>query len=305
MSPRSAMFESASGFVVRHLKKERILALRAQYFSLRKKLYPVMRLAYGTFDVTALREHLEQRLDNQFEILMVHSSVNNMKPTYTDGPLELVRMLISFCGPNRTLAMPAFYFGDSAIGGAYATFKQQPRFDLRRTPSQMGLATELFRRWKGVKQSRHPVYRLSALGPLAEALTRGHESAGTCVGRGTPFDFMANHDTLIIGIGKPFEVLTQVHHAEELMGENFPVPRACGDSLYMTLVDGEQEIPFHLEQSRVLGRLNVWKLRTIMAPERLKQWKFHNVPIFATHASEVSSALITAAKNDLTLYERS
>jgi aminoglycoside 3-N-acetyltransferase len=79
-----------------------------------------------------------------------------------------VQMLIEFCGAERTLAMPAFYFGDPDLGGTSATFEKNLRFDLRRTPSQMGLATEIFRRTKGVRHGRHPIYRVSALGPLAE-----------------------------------------------------------------------------------------------------------------------------------------
>jgi aminoglycoside 3-N-acetyltransferase len=303
MSRQSAVFELASGFANRHLPKERLLTLRAHYFSVRKKLYPLMTAVHGRFDATALHEHLLERVGNNFEILMVHSSVNNMKPMYTGGAVELVEMLRSFCGASRTLAMPAFYFGEPSIGGAYATFKEQPRFDLRRTPSQMGLATELFRRSKGVKHSRHPVYRLSALGPLDDPLIEGHETAGSGVGRDTPFDFMATHDTLIIGIGKPFEVLTQVHHAEEVMGDSFPVPWAQGDPLEMTLIDGQEEIPFRLENRRIQGRLNVWKLKAIMPSDKLQQWKFHNVPIFATRASDVASSLIAAARRGVTLYE--
>src|SRR5712691_4989287 len=110
-------FETASGLAVRYLKREGFLALRTRYFSVRTKLSPVMRVLYGTFDTPALRDHLEQRIGTDFEILMVHSSVNHMKPMYTDTALDLVRMLMSFCGPNRTLAMPAFYFGDPVVGG--------------------------------------------------------------------------------------------------------------------------------------------------------------------------------------------
>lgn len=120
------LLETFSGLAVRHLKQEQLFALRTAYHSVRNRLYPVMRAVYGTFDTKTLRGHLEQRLGTDFEILMVHSSVNNMKPMYTDSALDLVRMLISFCGPSRTLVMPAFYFGDPAIGGAYATFKQRP-----------------------------------------------------------------------------------------------------------------------------------------------------------------------------------
>ncbi len=299
-----SLLETISGLAVRHLSQDRIEILRNAYFSARTKLFPLMRTVFGTFDAAALRTHLEEQVGNDFEILMVHSSVNHMKPMYTDGPLELVRMLLAFCGPDRTLVMPAFYFGDPAIGGAYATFSQNPRFDLKRTPSQMGLATELFRRTPGVVQSRNPVYRVSALGPLAEALTHGHERALSPAGLGSPFDFMANHDTCIIGIGKPFQVLTQVHHAEEVMGADFPVPGEFGQGLSMTLIDGAEEIQFRLANRSLLWRFNIWKLRTIMDRDSLQEWTFHHVPMFATRAGAVTTALIDAAKGGVTLYDR-
>jgi aminoglycoside N3'-acetyltransferase len=295
-----SLFEAASGLAVRYLNRDRVVALRRHYFALRAKLSPLMRVAYGTFDTEALREHLERRIGTDFEILMVHSSVNNMKPMYVDSPLDLVRMLLSFCGPQKTLAMPAFCFDNPALVGA----REGARFDVRRTPSQMGLATEIFRRSKGVAQSRHPVYRVSALGPLAQQLTDGHERAGSGTGRGTPFDFMANHDTRIIGIGKPFEVLTQVHHAEEVMGEAFPVPGKSGEGVKVTLLDGPEEIPFELRHRSLEWRRNMWRLRSIMGHDTLQEWKFHHVPMFATRAGDVTAALIDAAKRGVTLYER-
>jgi aminoglycoside 3-N-acetyltransferase len=299
-----SLLEVASGLAVRYLKHEHLLIAREGYFSLRQKMHPVMRAMYGTFDSTMLREHLAQTVGKDFEVLMVHSSVNNMKPMYTGSPLDLVQMLMSFCGPERTLVMPAFYFGDTAEGGAYAAFKKNPRFDIKRTPSMMGLATELFRRTRGVIQSRHPIYRVSAFGPLAAQLTAGHEQAGTALGHGTPFDFMANHKTRVIGIGKPIQVLTQAHSVEHLMGEDFPVPGHAGEPLNMTLLDGKEEIPFTLTSRGLQWRFNIWKLQSIMNRDTLKEWKFHSVPLFATYASVVTEALLEAAKRGVTLYDR-
>src|SRR5262249_2253616 len=155
--------ESTSALALRYLPRDRFLSWRQRYHAARIKLYPLMRALYGTFDAAALRHHLENRLERDFEILMVHSSLNHMLPMYSDTPLNLVRMLIGFCGPDRTLVMPAFSFnegGDAHIGAAPS---RHAPFDLRQTPSRMGLATELFRRTKGVLQSRHPIYRVSAL----------------------------------------------------------------------------------------------------------------------------------------------
>jgi aminoglycoside 3-N-acetyltransferase len=297
-----SFLEFASGLALRYLDARQMEALRSRYLSFRKTIAPILKQVYGTFDAEALRVHLEERIGRDFDILMVHSSVNHMQPMFTDTPLQFVRMLMEYCA-ERTLVMPAFYFGEAALGGAYATFKRAPRFDVRRTPSQMGLATELFRRMPGVVQSRHPIYRVSALGPLADALTAGHEYALTPAGLGTPFEFMANHDTCILGIGKPMQVLTQVHHVEDAMGDAFPVRRVRGEGLDMVIADGSAEIPFRLTPWHVQGRHNMARLRGIMATDCLNEWTFHHVPLFATSARDVTDSLYRAAKRGVTLYE--
>jgi aminoglycoside 3-N-acetyltransferase len=256
---------------------------------------------HGRFGVAELRAHLEQRIGRDFEILMVHSSLNGMQPMYDGSALETVRMLVDFCGPERTLAMPAFYFGENGEGARVA-FERSPRFDLTRTQSQMGLLTELFRRLPGVRASRHPVYRIAALGPLAEALTSGHEHASAPAGRGSPFEFMAARDTCILGLGKPVQVLTQAHHTEQWMGDEFPVPSRESVPLPMTLVERGVELPFTLRSREVDGRFDIWRVRKLMAPGTLHEWTFHNVPMFATRAADVTRQLVDAARRGETLY---
>jgi aminoglycoside 3-N-acetyltransferase len=298
------MREFLTQFAVRHLDERRLLTLRAAYLAVRAQLNPAMQFFYGTFSAATLRTHLEERIGQDFEILMVHSSVNNLKPMFTGSPIDLVRMLIDFCGRTRTLVMPAFYFGDPNVGTVNDTFKRNPRFDLRRTASQMGIATELFRRWPGVLQSRHPVYRVSALGPLAAELTLGHEVASYGLAHSGPFEFMTTHETTILGIGKSIEVLTHAHHCEAVLGQKFPMPQEPGDSVAVTLVDGQDEVHVLLQSLGIAGRFNVLKLREIMPNSSLKEWTFHHVPIFTTRAADVTNNLLAAAERGVTLYER-
>jgi aminoglycoside 3-N-acetyltransferase len=300
MSPLEAISKLAHSC----LTPQRVEFLRSSYLSARTKLHPLMRTVYGTFNCHDLRAHLEQRVGTDYEILMVHSSVNHMQPMFTDGPLQLVKMLMEFCGKDKTLVMPAFYFGDPAVGGAYKTLSQRPRFDLRREPSQMGLATELFRRMPGVVQSRHPVYRVSALGPLARELVYGHELTEYPNGIGSPFDFMAKRRTMVIGIGKPYQVLTQAHHVEGVMGDAFPVPRGNSPALQVTVIDGKEEVMATLSGRGPLWEFNIWKLRDIMDREALREWAFHHVPLFSVRAGDVTDALLEAAKRGVTLYEK-
>jgi len=282
------------------------LMFRRGFFKMRRKLAPLSRQLHGTFDTETLRAHLGQRLEEDFDILMVHSSINHMSPYYTGSALELVKMLMAFCGPERTLVMPAFYFGDPAIGSVHDTFNADPEFNLRKSPSQMGLATELFRRSRGVIQSRHPVYRVAAFGPQAEALIRGHEIASGPAGYGTPFDYMAKHKTMIVGIGKSFHVMTQVHHVDEIMGKNFPVPRTKPEpdgGTEVTIIDGDEKVPMVLHKNGFKWRFNVAKLPDLLKKGEMQCWKFHNVPFFAARADVVTSSLCRAAREGKSLYD--
>lgn len=297
-----SIVETLSGLAKRHLGDSSAEALRGRYLKFKGLVAPLIRALHGTFSEAELRTHLEQRLGADWDVLFVHSSLNGLQPMFTGDALGLVRMLVDFTGPGRTIAMPAFFFGDPAIGGAGPTFEKTPRFDLRRTPSQMGLPSELFRRLPGVVQSRNPVYRVAALGPLAAELVAGHETAPTLCGVGTPFDFFARRNALILGIGKPFEVLTQVHHPEHVLGDAFPVPFGRRAPLPMTLVEGKTEIPYLLPRGGPKWRRDMWRLRAIMAPETLREWSFHGAPLFATRAGDVSRAIIEAASRGKTIY---
>lgn len=298
------LYQALTGFIDRHAGREAKAWLRARWQGARSRSAPLLRRWHGSFDADALRAHLSATVGEDWSVLFVHSSIGGMQPMFTGSALDLVRMLVDWTGPARTLAMPAFYFGDPRIGGAGRTFQANPVFDLRRTPSQMGLPSELFRRWKGARSSRNPVYRVSALGPLADELIAGHEHAPTLRGEGTPFAALDRHDALILGIGKPFEVMTHVHHAEDLLGEAFPVPLKRSEPLPMTLIEGTERIPYLLPRSGLAWRRDMWRLRRLMTPQTLREWRFHGVPLFAARARDVTRAIIEGAARGETIYVR-
>lgn len=296
------VIESLSSVLLKRLPREHFLKIRSSYFKLKRKLHPILCLIHGTFTTNDLIAEIDNRLDQDWQILMVHSSFNNLLPMYQGSALELVKALIAYCGPERTLVMPAFNFGEAGEG-ARETLKKNPRFDLRRTPSQMGLLTELFRRTKGVVQSRHPVSRVAALGPQAEALIRGHERAPGGLGKGSPFEYMAQHNAQIIGIGKTFQVMTQTHHVEILLGEDWPAPQTVLPNIQVILVDKDSEIEIEIGGTQQLWSFNIWKLREILSDKDLREWRFHSCPMFAARAKVVTDALVEAAGRGFTLYD--
>lgn len=294
--------ESFSSVLLRVLPSEHFLKLRNTYLKARTRAAPLIRRIYGTFSTQELIAEIDRHLDTDWQILMVHSSINNMLPMYQGNVMELLQALIEYCGPERTLVMPTFNFGEYGEG-ARDMLKKDPRFDLRRSPSHMGLLTEMFRRSKGVVQSRHPIYRLAALGPLADELVAGHEKIPGGMGKDSPFDYMATHNAQILGIGKPFQVMTQVHHVESLVGDAWPAPVKHVAPIAVTIVEKNGETAMEIGGVQQQWTFNIWKLRELLAPQQLQEWRFHNCPMFAARAAVVTDALVEAAQRGFTLYD--
>ena len=268
----------------------------------RNKLQWYYRARHGTFTVDELERELSCRIGSNFEILMVHSSFDGMIPMFRGSVSDLKTMLIGLCRPDKTLAMPAFFFGGVDYDSV-RYYRKKPVFDRRKTPSQMGLLTELFRRHPGVLRSLHPTHSVCALGPLAGELTGDHHLDPYGCGRDSPFDVMDRHRTVILGLGVPyFRCLTHIHYAEQLLGDQFPVPHR-EDTVQVVLKDGEQnELDYRLRVKVFEGQRRIERLGTMMSQDDMVIWRFHGVPMFAVSAGKVTRALIDHAKKGLSIY---
>jgi aminoglycoside 3-N-acetyltransferase len=269
----------------------------------RTQLAPVYRRWYGSFGAAELAAELARNIPAEAEIVMVHCSVNDLEPMYTGNVTELLDALAELCRPQRTLAMPAFFFG-GAEGGADVYYRDKPLFDARRQPSQMGLLSELFRRRAGVRRSLHPTHSVCASGPLADDLLAGHHTAGTTFGAGTPFAVMAERRTAIVGIGTQyFRCLTQVHAAEDLLGDRYPLTLRDG-TLPVQLKDRDGTThAYELPLNRPGHARRLEYLERLLGADDLTRWRFHGVPLFVTSASRVTEALRDAALRGETIYE--
>jgi aminoglycoside 3-N-acetyltransferase len=279
--------------------------LKSYAWTLRVRTAPLIRAWNGTYGVAELEAEIQERLPKDFEILMVHSSVSTMFPMYRDTPGDLLKLLFRL-SIGRTLAMPAFFFG-TAEHFNHDYYRRNPVFDVRRTPSQMGLVTELFRRRKGVLRSLHPTHSTCAFGPLAAELTSRHHLTPLCAGPCSPFGIMGRHKTVILGIGVDYyRALTQMHAVEDAMGSDFPVPRQVGPAVKVTLIDAIGEsIPYELAPPLSDDfMLNAKRLDRFMDRAALVRWKYKGTPLYVTHASEVDQALRRAAERGDTLYVR-
>lgn len=277
--------------------KKKLMQLRSRTANLKKTIY-------GTFHTPELMSHILSEIGTDFDVLMVHASYSDMLPMFADSPAQLVSALVDFCKRNdKTLVMPAFYFG-RFTENYLAYYQEHPHFDVLKTPSQMGIVSEMFRRMDHVERSLHPVHSVCALGPLAKDIVGEHATCGTTFGEDSPFGKMTHFNTRILGIGvKYFRCLTQVHTAEDFLKDQYPLPARLVE-LPVTITDAQK----NKQSLNVIYRTFPGKVRDatilkkLLKRDELVEWKFHGVSLFQVTAKRVTDALCDAALMNQTIY---
>lgn len=178
--------------------------------------------------------------------VMIHSSLDRLARRLPQlNPLEIIRLLQRMLGDEGTLLMPTFPFQ----GKQLAYVERTDRFDVRRTPSQVGLITEVFRRLPAVVRSMHPTHPVAGWGKHARALVDSHHQGGT-FDENSPLYRLRHHQGTVIGLGTGLrDSFTILHVPEEVhprAREYFFEPRFRT----MTIVNDGAEIPYRFRALR-------------------------------------------------------
>ncbi len=153
------------------------------------------------------------------DVLMVHSSLRKIG-LVEHGADTLIEGLLKTIGSQGTLMMPSF----PAIGFNYDYLKSKPVFDLKHTPSKMGIVTETFRKKTGVVRSLHPTDSVIAFGKEAEYLVKDHFGQLTPYNEKSPFYRLCGLKGKILMIGVQLESLTNLHTLEDAVPDfKYPV----------------------------------------------------------------------------------
>lgn len=168
------------------------------------------------------------------ERLLVHASLRALGPVPGGAATVLAGLRLAL-GPAGTLLLPALSYE--------LVTEAAPVFDVLRTPTNVGVLPEVFRRAAGTRRSVHPTHSVCAAGPEAEALLAGHEEDTTPVGPRSPFRRLAERGGRILFLGCGLEPNTSMHGVEE------PVepPYLYGDPVDFTVVfaSGERRTVRH------------------------------------------------------------
>jgi aminoglycoside 3-N-acetyltransferase len=125
-----------------------------------------------------------------------------------DGVKGLCELLINWVGSNGTLIMPTF------------NFRQSDLWDHDKTPSEMGVLTEYFRKYPEVQRTIHPLHSVAVFGKYANYFTSEVESSS--FGPKSPFAKLLELESINISLGTDFEGgATYLHYFEELASVHY------------------------------------------------------------------------------------
>lgn len=153
------------------------------------------------------------------DLVLVHSSLSRIGHL-KEGPKTLIAALLSVIGPEGTLAMP------TSPNNVYQLnyIRNTPSFDVLNSPSKTGAITEYFRTMPGVIRSLHPTEPVSAIGPMAEYLTKDHFRELTPYTDKSPFYRVSEQKGKIIYIGVTLSMAgTNLHTLEDAVDFKYPV----------------------------------------------------------------------------------
>ena len=206
-----------------HSRRAKDAARRLRYRAIRSLL---------SYSPAALEEALRRLGLGDGSAVMMHSAFSPLNGFEGDAQ-HVIDCVLDVIGPRGHLFMVSLPYA----GAARAYLGSGQTFDVRRTPSQMGILSESFRRRRDVLRSANPLHPVLAWGPRAEWVVSGHESLSHSCGPGSPFEKMLELETTALFFDVGIEVLTFMHYLEDRFASTAPVPVYTDTPMPVELID--------------------------------------------------------------------
>lgn len=152
---------------------------------------------------------------------------------FTGSPGDVIDCLRRIVGPDGHLLMMSI----PVRGPIRRYFENDPLFDVAKTPSAVGLISEVFRRRDDVHRSLNPIHPVLACGPLAAWLVADHEKSQYSCGKGSPFERFLSLNGRFLFLDAPFRSLTFMHYVEDHLRSRLPLELYDATTVAMRVKD--------------------------------------------------------------------
>ena len=214
-----------------------LLQARAGLKAFAKKARTRYVRTFHSFGPAEFAEALHRVGLRQGDSTLVHSSFDAFE-SFDGKPSDVIEVLKNVVGSRGLVMMPTIPFAGTAIDWV----RSHPVVDLRRTPSRMGLISEIFRRSPDVIRSVHPTHPVAAWGAQAADYVAGHPLARTPCGAGSPYHGLITRDGSVLLLGVDVNAVTLYHTAEEVLESQLRISPFTRDTFKLECVAPDGQI---------------------------------------------------------------
>lgn len=157
---------------------------------IRHKLNIYRKLNTKEYTIDDLKRGLIEIGLKEGDTICVHSSWRSFIG-FNINPEDLINLLFEIIGENGNILMPSYGYKEDV-------------FDIRSTPSNAGVVTEVFRNMDGVIRSNNIQFSICAKGPKSYDLVKEHSLSNYAFDKNSPYYKLMEHNgkILMMGLGK-------------------------------------------------------------------------------------------------------
>ena len=232
------------------------------------------------------------------QVVFIHASINELSATF--NAKETLNLLLETVGPDGTLLFPTYPRELS-----YDFLKQGKVFNIKRSPSFMGLISEIARRNPNAFRSLHPIKSVCAIGAKASELVATHHLSPYPFDDVSPYAKIMEHDGVIIGLGVSTAKLSFSHCCEDYLKDRFPI-NPYHESLFESTCinsDGDAvQVPTYAHDGSKMGHNVPLYMRKYVDSTICRDIIIDKRPFFVAHSKPLFSIMIENALNGKTIY---
>lgn len=231
--------------------------------------------------------------------IFVHGSMDMIN---TDlSPLQIVELLLDVVGSTGSLSVPTFIRYSSE-----EWMKMDQKFDIKKTPSGMGIISERVRRNKDSKRSLHPTKSVACIGSIAEEIVREHHLDSYAFGQKSPFVKLLEYDVKVVGFGAPMSYLSMVHTIEDCFPEEYPLQinlPVLHEKVCVDVNKNDVKVGTYVHDLSVVAKANPEKfVKKYMSSTDYDIFTHYLTPFFVVDGKKLFDTLELQMKNSNTIY---
>jgi len=198
------------------------------------------------------------------DTIIIHSSYNALKGDnqIEGGPAAIIAALKETV-KHGTLMLPTLSWE--------AASPENPYFNVKESPSCVGILPEVMRQSEGVVRSVHPTHSVAIWGKDAQKIADAHIRDFTPVGPNSPFHEVRRRNGKIIMLGCGLESNTSMHGVEEMIVPPYVYRDNCDYTL--TLENGETVTQAYLNHDFEGIHQRYARILHLLSPDEYRQGK--------------------------------